>query len=38
VSERALRALGADYGELWTGARLLPSLLCFFEERARRRA
>jgi uncharacterized protein (DUF58 family) len=38
VSERALRALGADFGELWTGARLLPSLLRFFEERARRRA
>ncbi|HTO09642.1 MAG TPA: DUF58 domain-containing protein [Myxococcota bacterium] len=37
VAERALRALGADYGELWTGARLLPSLLRFFEERARRR-
>ncbi|HTO54499.1 MAG TPA: DUF58 domain-containing protein [Myxococcota bacterium] len=37
VSERALRALGADYGELWTGARLMPSLLRFFEERARRR-
>jgi uncharacterized protein (DUF58 family) len=37
VSESALRALGADYGELWTGARLLPSLLRFFEERARRR-
>jgi uncharacterized protein (DUF58 family) len=37
VSESSLRALGADYGELWTGARLLPSLLRFFEERARRR-
>jgi uncharacterized protein (DUF58 family) len=37
VAERALRALGADYGELWTGARLLPSLLRFFEDRARRR-
>ena len=38
LPESALRALGADYGELWTGARLLPSLLRFFEERARRRA
>jgi uncharacterized protein (DUF58 family) len=38
VPERALRALGSDYGELWTGARLMPSLLRFFEERARRRA
>jgi uncharacterized protein (DUF58 family) len=38
VPESTLRALGADYGELWTGARLLPSLLRFFEERARRRA
>jgi hypothetical protein len=38
VSEQSLRALGADYGELWTGARLLPSLLRFFEERARRRS
>lgn len=37
VTESALRALGADYGELWTGTRLLPSLLRFFEERARRR-
>jgi len=35
--ERQLRALGADYGELWTGTRLLPSLLRFFEERTRRR-
>ncbi len=33
---RALRALGADFGEIWTGTRLLPSLLRFFEERARR--
>jgi uncharacterized protein (DUF58 family) len=37
LSERALRAIGADFGELWTGTRLLPSLLRFFEERARRR-
>jgi uncharacterized protein (DUF58 family) len=37
LPERALRAIGADYGELWTGTRLLPSLLRFFEERARRR-
>jgi len=37
VPERKLRALGADYGELRTGKRLLPSLLRFFEERARRR-
>jgi uncharacterized protein (DUF58 family) len=38
VPESTLRALGADYGELWTGARLMPSLLRFFEERARRRS
>jgi uncharacterized protein (DUF58 family) len=38
LREPMLRALGADYGELWTGARLLPSLLRFFGERARRRA
>ncbi len=37
LPERSLRALGADFGELWTGTRLLPSLLRFFEERARRR-
>jgi uncharacterized protein (DUF58 family) len=37
LPERKLRALGADYGELWTGTRLLPSLLRFFEERTRRR-
>jgi uncharacterized protein (DUF58 family) len=37
LPERTLRALGADFGELWTGTRLLPSLLRFFEERARRR-
>jgi uncharacterized protein (DUF58 family) len=37
VPERKLRALGADYGELRTGKHLLPSLLRFFEERARRR-
>jgi uncharacterized protein (DUF58 family) len=35
---RLLRGLGADFGELWTGTRLLPSLLRFFEERARRRS
>jgi len=38
LREATLRALGADYGELWTGPRLLPSLLRFFSERARRRA
>jgi len=38
LAEATLRALGADYGELWAGARLMPSLLRFFEERARRRA
>jgi len=38
LGEATLRALGADYGELWAGPRLLPSLLRFFEERARRRA
>jgi len=37
LPERALRALGVDFGELWTGTRLLPSLLRFFEERTRRR-
>ena len=37
LPERTLRAIGADFGELWTGTRLLPSLLRFFEERARRR-
>jgi len=37
VPESTLRALGADYGELWSGARLMPSLLRFFEQRARRR-
>ena len=37
LPERLLRATGADFGELWTGTRLLPSLLRFFEERARRR-
>jgi uncharacterized protein (DUF58 family) len=36
LPERTLRAIGADFGELWTGTRLLPSLLRFFEERARR--
>ena len=38
LRESTLRALGADYGELWTGPKLLPSLLRFFSERARRRA
>ncbi|MFI5314835.1 MAG: DUF58 domain-containing protein [Myxococcota bacterium] len=38
IPEPTLRAVGADCGDLWTGARLLPSLLRFFEERARRRA
>ena len=38
LREETLRALGADWGELWTGARLLPSLVRFFSERARRRA
>ncbi len=37
LPERTLRAIGADFGELWSGAKLLPSLLRFFEERARRR-
>jgi len=37
LPERTLRAIGADFGELWTGTRLLPSLLRFFEERSRRR-
>ena len=37
LPERKLRALGADFGELWTGTRLLPSLLRFFEQRTRRR-
>ena len=37
LPERTLRAIGADYGPLWTGDRLLPSLLRFFEQRARRR-
>ncbi len=38
VDERALVGLGAEVGELWTGARLLPSLQRFFERRARRAA
>lgn len=33
-----LRSLGVDLGTLWTGARLIPSLHRFFEERARRAA
>lgn len=37
LPERTLRAIGADFGEIWSGNRLLPSLLRFFEERARRR-
>jgi uncharacterized protein (DUF58 family) len=37
VSEGLLRAFGADYGELGTGASLLPGLLQFFARRARRR-
>ncbi len=38
LPERVLRSVGADFAELWTGTRLLPSLLRFFEERARRRS
>jgi hypothetical protein len=38
LDARALEALGADTGTLFTGARLLPGLQRFFERRARRAA
>jgi hypothetical protein len=38
LPEETLRALAVDAGTLWTGARLVPSLHRFFEERARRAA